>query len=80
MVSYVDMLSRAKRRENIVSLHIYERWKGGYRSLFYWQIFVDGHHFMSSKSGYWSPKIARSEGCLKLLDLDGWFTTWRLSS
>lgn len=65
--------------KNVVSLHIHERWKGSYNSLFYWVIWVDGCHWMTGRTPYFSADIARKHGVIQLLKLDGYFTAWRLS-
>ncbi len=74
-----SVLHKIETSANVVSLHIKSVWKGGYDHKYYWQVFVDGHHFISSNIPYWNEQLARSAGAIALLKLSDYFTTWSLS-
>jgi len=74
-----DNTIKPAKKESCVALIIYKRSLGGYEIRWHWQIFVNGHHFMTSNVPYYFDYKARSAGVLQLLKLDGYFTTWRLS-
>lgn len=64
---------------NIVSIHIFKNWIGGYNFSYYWQVFVDGEHWTTSRHGFSREETARSHGVVALQKLDGFYTHWNLS-
>jgi hypothetical protein len=65
--------------KDIVSIQIFKNWLGGYKFSYYWQIFVNGEHWTTSKHGFSSEKSARFHGVVTLMAFDGFYSKWTLS-
>lgn len=69
----------AEHSYRTVALLIKPVWRGGYETVYYWQVWVEGNHWQSSSYAYPNPKLARYHGVLAMLKMDGYFAFWRLS-
>lgn len=75
----VEVKTEYEPEYDTVSLHIKRVWKGAYRNLYYWQVFVNGDHFMSAKNGYYFEHEAREAGVLSVQKIADYFTHVNLS-